>query len=159
MSEKQFTEVTWRERMTFDAVTTTGHHLVLDAQPPGGDDRGPKPIELLLTALAGCTAMDVLSILQKMREPIKGLDVSVEGTRAREHPMVYTDIEIFYHIRGKVNAQSVVRAIELSQTQYCGVGAMLEPTARFRSHFEIETEDERIPELMEFSANRGFASH
>src|SRR5947207_7507758 len=96
--EKQSTHVVWRAGMTFDATTTTGHHLVLDAPPPNGEDRGPKPIELMLTALGGCTAMDVLSLLQKMREPVIELNVDVEGTRATQHPMIYTDIEIVYRV-------------------------------------------------------------
>ena len=83
--EKQSTHVVWRAGMTFDATTTTGHHLVLDAPPPNGEDRGPKPIELMLTALGGCTAMDVLSLLQKMREPVIELNVDVEGTRCHKH--------------------------------------------------------------------------
>src|SRR5712692_8098560 len=114
-NEKQHTRLVWRERMTFDAATTTGHHITLDAaKEHGGDERGPKPIELMLTALAGCTAMDVLSILQKKREPIAGLEVCVVGTRATEHPMVYTDITIVYRVRGNVKPESVAHAIELS---------------------------------------------
>ncbi len=137
-NEKQSTHLVWREGMTFDATTTTGHHIVLDALPPGGDDRGPKPIELVLTALAGCTAMDVLSILQKKREPVLGLTVDVIGTRASTHPMIYTDIEIVYRVRGDVSPLAVERAMELSETKYCGVHAMLEHSARITARYEIE---------------------
>ncbi len=145
-NEKQFTKMIWRERMTFDATTTTGHHITVDAtKAGGGDDRGPKPIELLLTALAGCTAMDVLSILQKKSEPIEGLDVYVEGTRASEHPMIYTDVEVVYRVRGNVNPSSVERAIKLSETKYCGAHAMLEKSARITTRYEIHAaEGERI---------------
>jgi len=136
-NEKQFTHLVWREGMTFDATTTTGHHLVIDAVPPSGKDRGPKPVELVLTALAGCTAMDVLSILQKMREPVLGLTVDVEGTRAATHPMIYTDIALVYRVRGAVSAESLERAIELSKTRYCGVQAMLEQSVRIQSRYEI----------------------
>ncbi|MBI4674501.1 MAG: OsmC family protein [Chloroflexi bacterium] len=138
MTEKQFTRMVWREGMTFDAQTTTGHHLVIDAVPPNGNDNGPKPIELLLTALAGCTAMDVLAVLQKKREPIEGLEVFVEGARASEHPKIYTDIEIVYRVRGNVSPQAVERAIELSETKYCGVNAMLRHSARITARYEIE---------------------
>jgi putative redox protein len=138
MGDKQFTNMVWRERMTFDATTTFGHKITLDAQPPGGDNRGPKPIELLLTALAGCTAMDVLSILQKKHEPLEGLEVFVEGERATEHPMIYTDIEVVYRVRGKVNPAALERAIELSLTKYCSVHAMLGKSAKIKHRFEIE---------------------
>ncbi len=137
-NEKQFTNLVWRERMTFDATTTFGHHIVLDAQPPSGDGRGPKPIELLLTALAGCTAMDVLSILQKKREPLEGLEVFVEGTRASDHPMYYTEIEVVYRLRGNVNPVALERAIELSLTRYCGVHAMLGKSAHIKHRYEIQ---------------------
>jgi putative redox protein len=133
----QHSTVTWRERMTFDVVTTTGHELTLDAAPPSGDDRGPKPIELLLSALAGCTAMDVLSILQKKREPVQGLQVYVEGTRAAEHPMIYTDITVVYRVCGDVKPDSVARAIELSETKYCGAAAMLGKSAHITTRYEI----------------------
>ena len=109
-NEKQHTTMIWRERMTFDAVTTAGHQITVDAPPEaGGNARGPKPIELMLTALAGFTAMDVLSILQKKREPVEGLEVYVEGVRASEHPMVYTDIELVYRVRGNVKPASIAR--------------------------------------------------
>lgn len=141
MRNPQMTSVVWRERMTFDARTTSGHYLVMDAAPPLGDDRGVRPMELLLTALAGCAAMDVLSILVKKREPVEGLQVSIHSTRAAEHPRVYTDIQVLYHVRGNVNPQSVARAIELSESKYCGVAAMLGKCAVITSQYEIEPSD------------------
>ena len=139
--------VIWRERMTFDATTHSGHTLVLDAAPPLGDDRGVRPMELLLTALAGCAAMDVLTILQKKREPLKGLEVTIHSTRAAEHPKVYTAIEVKYHVRGNVNPQALARAIELSETKYCGVAAMLGRCAAITSHYEIVADT--APEAMD----------
>ena len=137
-NERQHTTMVWRERMTFDGVTTTGHQITVDAPPEGGgDDRGPKPIELMLTALAGCTAMDVLSILQKKREPVEGLEVYVEGVRATEHPMIYTDIELVYRVRGNVKPASIARAVELARAKYCGALAMLEKSAHIRTRIEL----------------------
>ena len=133
----QMTTVEWRERMTFDAMTNSGHAMVLDAAPPTGDDRGVRPMELLLTALAGCAAMDVLSILQKKREPVEGFQVSIDAARATEHPKVYTDILMTYHVRGAVNPQALKHAIELTENIYCGVGAMLGKCAKITSRFEI----------------------
>lgn len=138
MANQEFTRMVWRNGMTFDGTTTTGHHIVIDALPPTGSDNGPKPIELLLTALAGCTAMDVLSILQKKREPVEGLQVLVNGERCHEHPRIYTDIEIVYYVRGNVNPASVARAIELSETKYCGVSAMLGHSAKIQTRFEVD---------------------
>jgi putative redox protein len=129
--------VVWREKNTFDATTTTGHHLVLDVRPPNGDDRGPSPVELLLTALAGCTAMDVLSILLKKREPVEGIEVEVHGTRKDEHPRVYDVIEVLYRVRGNVSPTAIERAIELSENKYCGVTATLRPNARITSRYEV----------------------
>ena len=140
VEQPHITQVDWRERMTFDATTPSGHSLVLDAAPPLGDDRGVRPMELLLTALAGCAAMDVLSILEKKREPVKGLQVTIHSKRAPEYPKVYTDIHIVYHVRGDVKADSMERAIELSETKYCGVGAMLGKCAVITSEFEIVNE-------------------
>ncbi len=137
MAEKQFTKIVWRDRMTFDATTTTGHHIVVDAPPPGGNDNGPKPIELLLTALAGCTAMDVISILKKKQEPVQALEVYVEGKRATDHPMIYTDIEVVYRVTGNVKPESIARAIELSEMKYCGVSAMLGKSAHIMTRYEI----------------------
>lgn len=135
---KESTRMVWRQGMTFDATTTTGHHLVIDTVPPTGNDNGPKPIELLLTALAGCTAMDVLSILQKKREPVQGLEVSVEGERASEHPRVYTELQVVYRVQGNVSADALARAIELSETKYCGVSAMLRHSAHITTRYEIQ---------------------
>lgn len=143
-NEKQSTRMVWRDGMTFDATTMTGHHIVVDALPPNGNDHGPKPIELLLTALAGCTAIDVLSILQKKREPIQGLEVFVEGTRASDHPMIYTDIEVIYRVKGNVNLESVARAIELSETKYCGEAAMLGKSARITTRYELIGEHQHV---------------
>ena len=146
MGEKQHTTMVWQSGMAFEGTTTTGHRIMVDSSKEhGGQDLGPKPIELLLTALAGCTAMDVLSILQKKREPLKGLEVHVEGERAGEHPMVYKHITIVYRIFGDVKPDAVARAIELSSTKYCGAHAMLEKSARIHTRFEIVPEGDAVP--------------
>lgn len=100
-------------------------------------DDGPTPIELLLTALSGCTGVTVLSILQKKREPVTGLEVHVDGQRAEEHPRVYTHIDVTYRVYGDVKRESVERAIELSETKYCGVSAMLSKVTTMTHTFAI----------------------
>ncbi len=125
--------------MKMQAITPSGHAVILDTGPEvGGTDQGPRPMELLLVALAGCTAMDVLSILRKKRQPLEGFAMEVRGERAPEHPKVYTDIDLLYIVKGNVDPQAVVRAIELSATKYCSVSAMLRKTARIRYRYRIE---------------------
>lgn len=132
----------WVEGLEFEATTGSGHRITLDAsEEAGGKNRGPSPMEMLLVGLAGCTGMDVIDILRKKRQAVSGLEARVEGARAEEHPMVYTDIEVVYVVRGTdVSPQAVERAIELSETKYCSAGAMLGKTAKIRSHYEIVSE-------------------
>jgi putative redox protein len=136
MAARQHTVASWREGMTFDAITTTGHRIVMDGGHEA-DDHGPSPIELLLTALSGCTGTTVLGILQKKREPVEGLEVRVEGTRAEQHPKVYVEIDVLYRVYGAVSPESVERAIQLSEEKYCGVSTMLAETAVIRHSYEI----------------------
>ncbi len=96
--------------------------LVMDV---GGKGRCPSPMDAILAALGGCTAVDVYSILTKMREPVEEVRVHVEATRREEHPRVYTDIRLRYVIHGEVSPEKAERAIRLSQEKYCSVGAML----------------------------------
>jgi putative redox protein len=103
---------------------------------------GPTPMELLLIGLAGCTAMDVISILKKKRQPFTDLQVKVKGDRAQEHPKVYTHIEMEYVVTGKgVDPKAVARAIELSETKYCSASAMLSQAAEITTSYRIEEEE------------------
>ena len=112
----------------------------------GGTGAGPRPHVLLLQALAGCTAMDVISILRKKRQQVSGLKVEVQGVRADQHPKVYTQIDVLYRVRGKnVDSQAVERAIELSRTRYCPVMAMLGKVAEIHTRYDIKEEGEGTP--------------
>lgn len=119
--------------------TIDGFKIDLDAAPEvGGAERGPQPLRLLLLAMAGCTAMDVISILRKKRQQVTRFNVEISGARADEHPRVYTDIEIVYRVAGReIDSQAVARAIELSETRYCPAIAMLRPSVTIRSRYEI----------------------
>jgi putative redox protein len=121
-----------------------GFRMDLDAEESvGGVGAGPQPPRLLLLALAGCTAMDVISILRKKRQQVSGLSVEVQGSRADQHPRVYTRIEVLYWVRGQnVDPQAVARAIELSATRYCPVIAMLGKVAEVTTSFQVEEETE-----------------
>jgi putative redox protein len=130
------------EGMTFRANTDSGHKIVLDAAPEhGGADRGPRPMELLVVGLAGCTAMDVIGILRKMRQDVTGYQVRVWAERAEEHPKVLTSIIIEHVLRGRaVNPEAVRKAVELSATRYCSVGAMLKQAAPIEERYRIVDE-------------------
>lgn len=129
--------VVWKEGLQFEAYAPTGHVLTLDS--PQGKNAGPSPMGLILLALAGCTAMDVISILQKQRQPVSGLEVVVRAERAAEHPKVYTGYEVVYIVRGRsVDRGAVERAVALSEEKYCSVGAMLGKTAPIRHSIELE---------------------
>lgn len=108
--------------MLFDA-TVSGHHVIMDALPAvGGEDKGGRPKELMLAALAGCTGMDVVSILKKMRVPFTGLDIRVEADVTEEHPKHYTKMHIIYSFTGEnLQTEQLKKAIDLSQDRYCGV--------------------------------------
>ncbi len=132
--------VVWQEGLKFDATTNSGFQFKLDSQPePGQEARAAKPTDLLLVALAGCTGMDVISILQKKRQPVTGLEVLTSGRQADTPPNVYTEIHIEYVIYGEgVERQAVERAIELSEGKYCSVSAMFKKTAAITTSYRLE---------------------
>lgn len=125
-------KVTWKGRMSFDGAAGSGFTLPLGAKlESGGDDDGFRPLELLLVGLAGCTAMDVISILQKKRQEVTRFEVNVQGVRAEDHPKVFTHIEVEYIVGGpNVDLEAVERAVALSETKYCSSSAMLGKTAQ-----------------------------
>ncbi len=105
----------------------------------GGAGDGPQPLRLLLLAVAGCTAMDVISILRKKRQRVSGLEVEARGSRVDEHPGVYREIEPVYRVRGKgVDPKAVGRAIEPSEARYCPAIATVGQAARIDGRYEIE---------------------
>jgi putative redox protein len=118
-------KTTWQGKMAFDS-DVDNHTVRLDTGGRFGDDSGPGPKKLLLASLAGCTGMDVVSLLHKMRVPFNAFDIAIEADITEEHPMVYTEIRLTYRLSGTGdNNQKVEKAIELSQEKYCGVSAML----------------------------------
>ena len=112
--------------MAFDA-SVDGHIIHLDTKPEGGgNNTGPSPKPLLLVALAGCTAMDMISLLQKMRVDFKDLRVNAVGELTEVHPRIYASINLIYEIiGGNPDKEKVEKAVNLSQEKYCGVAAML----------------------------------
>ena len=135
--------VTLLEAMQFKGVVPIGPELVMDAaEEAGGQGKGPRPLEMLLLALGGCTGMDVISILRKKRMDVTGYDIDVRAERAQEHPRVYTSIYVEHTIRGRgITHEAVERAIELSDTKYCSVGAMLRKAVPVTVTYRIVEED------------------
>lgn len=129
--------VVWQEGLRFKVHAPAGHTLTIDS--PQGTNAGPSPMALVLIALAGCTAMDVISILQKQRQPVTGLEVVVAAERAEEHPRVFTGYEVTYIVHGAgVDRDAVERAVSLSEDKYCSVGAMLRQAAPLRHTIRLD---------------------
>jgi putative redox protein len=135
-------KVTWKGRMSFDGTADTGFTVPLGTEPElGGDADGFRPLELMAVSLAGCTAMDVISILTKKRQEVTAFDVQVSAARAEEHPRVFTGAVITYHVSGKnIDEAAVLRAIELSATRYCPAQAMLSKAFPMELKYEIREE-------------------
>jgi putative redox protein len=123
----------WTDKDRFLGEATSGHALVMDASDV---KTACSPVELVLLALCGCTASDVVGILRKKRQPLMGLEVIARADRADDYPKVYTHITLIYRVRGKVTPKAMEDAVRLSKEKYCSVSAMLEKTARI--DFEIE---------------------
>ena len=129
---------TWAGGMRFVYKSASGHGLVTDAPVEGGGGgTAPSPMELIILGLIGCTGVDVASILERMREPLEGLEVTVTYERAETHPKVYTKIHLTYTLQGGLDEKKVRRAIELSENKYCSVSTMLGHTAEITHEFVI----------------------
>src|SRR5690606_194250 len=122
---KSEVSIRWTGNMAFESEVN-GHKLVLDAAKEfGGEDLGYRPKPLVMAALAGCTGMDVVSILKKMRVECDGLEIKVEGDVADEHPKTYTALKLIYEFKGKdLPMEKLEKAVALSEETYCGVWAM-----------------------------------
>jgi putative redox protein len=119
--------VRWAGKMTFIGRAGTNHLVPMDTTAEfDGDSAATKPLELLLIALGGCTGMDIVPLLKKMRQDVTAIDFNITSERTEEHPRVYTRIDIEYVVTGRqLEEDKVKRAIELSQEKYCSVSAIL----------------------------------
>ncbi len=124
----------WTDNERYLGEATSHHALVMDTAT---EKTASSPMELVLIALCGCTASDVVGILRKKREPFTHLEVSAEGERATGYPAVYTEILLTYRINGKVSQKAVEDAVRLSKEKYCSVSAMLAKTAKITSRIEM----------------------
>jgi len=132
-------KVTWQKKMSFAGTGRVGLTVPIDTTVEGGgDNAGFSPMELLLVGLGGCTAMDVISILEKKRQKVTHFEVRVSGERGTEHPRVFNHIVLEYVLSGEgLDPAAVDRAVELSETKYCSAMAMLSKTAQIERKIVI----------------------
>jgi len=120
------TKIDWIGKRAFSSTTPSGHEIKMDAaEEVGGTNSGARPTELLLNAVAGCTGIDIISILTKMRLNPTKFYIDVQGQRADAHPKKFTEIHIHYALEGNLPEEKVIRAIELSMDKYCSVSHSL----------------------------------
>jgi putative redox protein len=132
-------KVTWVEDRRFMGSASSGHAVVVDAST---QKQGSSPMELVLIGMAGCTAYDVMNILEKKRQVVTGLEVTARAERADEPPRVYTRIDVEYIVRGRgVKQKAVEDAIRLSKQKYCSASVMLEKTAEVTTSYRIVEQD------------------
>ncbi len=127
--------VKWQQESLFEGRSQSNHIISLDASAEHA--HGISPMEAVLTALCGCTSVDVVSILQKKREPVTGLTVSAEAEQAPDPPRVFTRIHLTYSITGNVTRESAERAVSLSKNKYCSVSKMLEASVKIDYSIQI----------------------
>jgi len=134
-----FINMSWKGKLAFEAETESGHRILLDAKPKvGGEDRGPRPMEVLLVSLAGCTGMDVASILAKKRVNLQSMTVKINAEQAPQHPKYFTKIDVEFNFEGSgIKEEDVKRAIELSKDKYCSVSVMLKDKAEISYRWNI----------------------
>lgn len=132
-------QVSYIQGLQFVGTASSGHAIVMDGDPEvGGNNTAPRPMELLLLGIGGCSGMDVVSILRKKRQNITGLEINIKGQQAHTYPKKFTEIDLEFVVKGKnVSEEAVKRAIELSINKYCSVKASLEGSARVRSSYKI----------------------
>jgi len=133
------TVVTWQGNMAFEAKTEGGHVVLMDASPEvGGEDRGPRPMEMVLMGLGGCTGIDVVLMLQKGKQNVEGCQIEITSERSETVPKVYSKIHVHFKVTGtELNEKKVKRAVDLSAEKYCSVSKMLEATVALSHDYEI----------------------
>jgi putative redox protein len=137
MATELSARVTLQEGMHFVGSVPSGQQTHMDSPMSGERPAGPSPMELVLMSLAGCSGMDVISILRKKRQPVDDLEVRVHGIRRDDYPTVFREIALEYIVHGDVEPHAVEQAIELSRDRYCPVWAMLGHSVLITSTFRV----------------------
>ncbi|MBN2350500.1 MAG: OsmC family protein [Bacteroidales bacterium] len=138
MAQKETVTAKWLDKMAFEAEAN-GHKIILDAESEvGGENRGPRPKPFMLAALGGCTAMDIISILMKMRVEVDKFNVYVEGDLTEEHPKQFYKMHVVYEFTGKnLPFDKLKKAVDLSENRYCGVSAVYKKVMELTSELKI----------------------
>ncbi|MEH7400238.1 MULTISPECIES: OsmC family protein [Bacillaceae] len=138
------TSIKWDGKLAFSGIAPSGHEIKMDtAESLGGDNSAPTPVELLINAVAGCTAIDIVLILEKMRLKLTSFEIEVNGERAEEHPKRFTDIHLHYILGGELDTEKVRKAIKLSKDKYCSVAHSL--NANITASFTLNgTKDDEV---------------
>jgi len=133
------TKIKWLENVSFSGETDSGHSIIMDGPPDhGGENKGPRPMEMLLLGLGGCTTFDVLMILKKSRQTVTDCEVEISAERAETEPKVFTKIHVHFIVSGTdLKEKHVERAVSLSAEKYCSASIMLGKTAEITHDFEI----------------------
>ena len=131
--------VIYIDGLQFVGESQSGHAIVMDADPGvGGKNIGPRPMELLLLGIGGCSGMDVISILQKKKQQVTGFEIIVKGQKAEEYPKKLTDVTLEFVIKGKnISEKAVKRSVDLSMNKYCSVKATIEGSAQINFSYKI----------------------
>ena len=143
MTKEITIQAKYETAMQFDVTSSSGHHVTLDnVTQLGSEHVGFSPMEMLLVALAGCTGINVITILQKKQQQITAYEMQVHGLLTEEFPKIFLEITVEHFLTGhNIRPESVARSIELSETRYCGVSVMLSKTAKISHTFEILAAD------------------
>lgn len=138
----------WQGKRHFLSTGPSGFEVSIDAaETAGGEDKGNRPMELLLMGLTGCTGIDIAMILERMRQSLESLDIEAVGTRREEYPQAFTEIHLFYRMTGEVQAAKAWRAVQLSENKYCSASASL--NARIVPHLILNGEELPAPDNKE----------
>jgi putative redox protein len=138
MSQKESITTKWLSNMTFE-TEVNGHKILLDATPEaGGENKGPRPKLLMLSALGGCTGMDVISLLKKMRVDVDNFSVTVEGDLTEEHPRYFYKMHVIYEFTGRdLPLDKLQKVVSMSEERYCGVSALYKKAIELTSEIKI----------------------
>lgn len=136
------TILTWKDKMQFHAAMDQ-YETLIDAKPPIGSGSGPTPKQLVLSAISGCTGLDVVSLLKKYRQAFESFVIEADASQTEgKHPVVFKEIHLQFRVTGPVEPEKLLEAIRLSQTKFCGVSAMIAKTAPI--HYRVELNGQEI---------------
>lgn len=132
-------DIQWHGNMQFTTDTPSGHQIMMDTSTDfGGENLGPRPTEMLLSAVGTCSGIDIVDILTKMRLEVKSFSMEVRGERAEDFPRKFTEVHMHYRLTGELPVEKVRRAVQLSVEKYCSVSNSL--SAKVTASFEVNGE-------------------